>query len=191
MRQKQLLKILLVMASVWLWTAISANTQEVVNAQSESIASEQINSKSIRKIRQLSEIELPNTSAELLVQSPTPTSEINQVTGVKATQTQKGIEVILQTTQGAKLQITNRSAGNNFIADIPNAQLSLANGDRFTYRSEKPIAGITEIIVININATTIRVTVVGEARLPTVELFDSNEGLIFALTPVASTTQLI
>ncbi|MEH2462216.1 TonB-dependent siderophore receptor [Nostoc sp.] len=126
----------------------------------------------------------------MLVQSPTPTSEVIAVTGVKANQTQKGVEVILQTSQGAKLQITNRSTDNNFIADIPNAQLSLANGDRFTYCSEKPLAGITEIIVTNINANTIRVTVVGEAGLPTVELFDSNEGLIFALTPVASTTQV-
>ncbi|MEH1832993.1 MAG: TonB-dependent siderophore receptor [Nostoc sp.] len=181
MKQKQLVKILLLTSCVWLWTTTIANSQEIANTLN--------NSKSTRNIRQLSEIELPTTSAQLLVQSPTPTSEIIAVTGVKANQTQKGVEVILQTSQGAKLQITNRSAGNNFIADIPNAQLSLANGDRFTYRSEKPIAGITEILVTNIDANTIRVTVVGEAGLPTVDLFDADEGLIFALTPVASTTQ--
>lgn len=181
MKQKQLVKILLLTSCVWLWTTTIANSQEIANTQN--------NSKSIRNIRQLSEIELPTTSAQLLVQSPTPPPEIITVTGVKANQTQKGVEVILQTSQGVKLQITNRSAGNNFIADIPNAQLSLANGDRFTYRSEKPIAGITEITVTNIDANTIRVTVVGEAGLPTVELLDADEGLIFALTPVVSTTQ--
>ncbi|MHC5748264.1 MAG: TonB-dependent receptor plug domain-containing protein [Nostoc sp.] len=146
------------------------------------------------KIPQLSEIEIPNTSARMLVQSPAPTNSpaqesVIQVTGVEAKPTDKGVEVILQTTGGDKLQITNRSAENNFIADIPNAQLRLPSGDAFTFRSEKPIAGVTEITVTNYNANTIRVTVTGEAALPTVELFDSDEGLIFGLTPTATATQ--
>ncbi|MEH2051279.1 TonB-dependent siderophore receptor [Nostoc sp.] len=115
--------------------------------------------------------------------------EIVQVTGVKANPTDKGVEVILQTLKGEQLQITNRSAGNNFIADIPNAQLRLPNGDGFTFRSEKPLAGITEITVTNFDANTIRVTVIGEASLPTVELFDSDEGLIFGLTSATSSAQ--
>ncbi|MEH2462215.1 hypothetical protein [Nostoc sp.] len=55
MRQKQLVKILLVTSCVWLWTTTIANSQEIANTQN--------NSKSTRNIRQLSEIELPNTSA--------------------------------------------------------------------------------------------------------------------------------
>jgi len=147
--------------------------------------------KSSKKIAQLSEIEQVSQSAELLVQSPavSPSSEVIQVTGVQANPTEKGVEVILQTTQGEQLQITNRSAENNFIADIPNAQLRLPNGDAFTFRSEKPVEGITQITVTNINANTVRVTVSGETGLPTVELFDSDEGLIFALTPAATAMQ--
>ncbi|MDF5708869.1 MAG: TonB-dependent siderophore receptor [Nostoc sp. S4] len=147
-----------------------------------------------RRIRRLSEISHPATNASgLLSQSSTPqatpTSAIVQVTAVKANPTDKGVEVILQTTKGQQLQVTNRSTDNNFIADIPNAQLRLANGDDFTFRSEKPLPGITEITVTNINNNTIRVTAIGEASLPTVELFDSNEGLIFGLTTAASTAQ--
>jgi iron complex outermembrane receptor protein len=144
-----------------------------------------------RKILQLSEIEQVSQSAELLVQSPavSPSSEVIQVTGVQANPTDKGVEVIVQTTQGEQLQITNRSVENNFIADIPNAQLRLPNGDAFTFRSEKPLEGITEITVTNLDANTIRVTVTGETGLPTVELFDSNEGLIFALTPATTAMQ--
>ncbi|MEH2378047.1 MAG: TonB-dependent siderophore receptor [Nostoc sp.] len=112
-----------------------------------------------------------------------------QVTAVKANPTAKGVEVILQTTKGEQLQITNRSAGNSFIADIPNAQLRLPNGDGFTFRSEKPLAGVTEITVTNFDDNTIRVTVIGEASSPTVELFDSDEGLIFGLTTAASIAQ--
>ncbi len=127
--------------------------------------------------------------AQILVQSATPTSEIILVTGVKANPTDKGLEIVLQTNKGEQLQITNSSTGNNFIADIANAQLRLANGDGFAFRSEKPLAGITEITVTNFNANTVRVTVVGEKSLPTVELFDSDEGLIFGVTTSATATQ--
>ncbi|MBC1220820.1 TonB-dependent siderophore receptor [Nostoc sp. UCD121] len=130
-----------------------------------------------------------NRSAQILVQSPTSTSEIIPVTGVKANPTEKGVEIIFQTSKGEQLQITNSSTGNNFIADIPNAQLRLPNGDGFTFRSEKPVVGITEITVTNFDAQTIRITVVGENSLPAVELFDDNEGLIFGVTSSAIAAQ--
>ncbi|MEH2246430.1 AMIN domain-containing protein [Nostoc sp.] len=91
-----------------------------------------------KKIRPLSEIKHPLTSAQMLVQSSEPNTEVVQVTGVKLNSTNKGIEVILETTQGDKLQLTNRSLGNSFIADIPNVQLRLASGNSF--RQEKPTA---------------------------------------------------
>ncbi|MHC5763718.1 TonB-dependent receptor plug domain-containing protein, partial [Nostoc sp.] len=196
MKPKQLSQILLLTSSVWLWCAMRAIAQEIPKSeiQSKPIASVLRKSRSIREIRQLSEIEIPNTSARMLVQSPAPTNlsaqeSVIQVTGVEAKPTDKGVEVILQTTGGDKLQITNRSAENNFIADIPNAQLRLPNGDGFVFRSEKPVEGITEITVTNLDANTIRVTVTGETLLPTAELFDSDEGLIFALTPAATAMQ--
>ncbi len=147
-----------------------------------------------KDIPQFSQIEHFPKSAEVLVQSPTPSpspaSGVVQVTGVKANPTKQGVEVILQTTKGEQLQTTNRSTGNSFIADIPNAQLRLPNGEAFTFRSEKPIAGITEITAINYGANTIRVTVTGEAGLPTVELFDSpDEGLIFSVASTGDSTQ--
>ncbi|MEH1831738.1 MAG: TonB-dependent siderophore receptor [Nostoc sp.] len=146
------------------------------------------------KIRQLSEIEFPNTSAQMLVQSPAqqtlPVPTIVQVTSVKANPTNKGVEVILQTSKGQQLQLVNRSAGNNFIADIPNAQLRLPSGDAFTFRSQKPIAGLREITLANFDANTIRVTVTGEAGVPIVELFDSpDEGLIFSVASTAPSAQ--
>jgi iron complex outermembrane receptor protein len=150
------------------------------------------------KIPQLNEIELPATSAQMLVQTPTPTNPPNQVplqgsivpiTGVKANPTPKGVEVILETSLGDKLQVANRSTGNNFIADITGGQLRLPNGDTFTFKSDKPLAGITEITVTNIDANTVRVTVVGEKVLPGVELFDDNTGLIFAVAPTEVATK--
>ncbi|MCG6138345.1 MAG: TonB-dependent siderophore receptor [Nostoc sp. LLA-1] len=196
MKTKQLSPILLLTSSVWLLCAMSATAQQVTNSQtqSQSIASVLRQSRKIREIPQLSEIEHPSTSAQMLAQSPAPTNPPEQqavieVTGVQANPTEKGVEVILQTTQGEQLQITNRSAENNFIADIPNAQLRLASGDGFTFSSQNPIEGITEITVTNIDANTIRVTVAGEAGLPAVDLFDSDEGLIFGFTPAATAMQ--
>ena len=142
-----------------------------------------------KNIPQLNQIEQISQSAELLVQSPVPTSEVVQITEVQATPTPQGVEVILQTTQGEQLQITNRSSGNSYIADIPGAQLRLPNGDSFTFRSENPTEGITEITVTNLDANTVRVAVTGEAALPTVELFDSDESLIFGITTATSSAQ--
>ncbi|MEH2168736.1 MAG: TonB-dependent siderophore receptor [Nostoc sp.] len=128
--------------------------------------------------------------AQIEQQNQTPQTEVVQVTSVKANPTAKGVEVILQTSKGEQLQITNRSVGNNFIAEIPNAQLRLPSGEAFTFRSEKPIAGVTQITVTNFDANTIRVTAIGEVGIPTVELFDSpDEGLIFSVATAASTAQ--
>ncbi|MBW4447045.1 MAG: TonB-dependent receptor [Spirirestis rafaelensis WJT71-NPBG6] len=151
-----------------------------------------------KNIPRLSEIKHFLKSADVLVQAPAPTNPPNSeqrsgdqvvpITGVKANSTAKGVEVILQTTQGEQLQVTNRSTGNNFIVDISGGQLRLPSGEAFTFRSEKPLAEVSEITVTNIDANTVRVTVVGEKALPTVELFDDSNGLIFAVASATSST---
>ena len=130
--------------------------------------------------------------SNLFAQASTNTNNTNsikiiKITNIKVNSTDKGLELILETSQGKQLQVTNNSDGNNFIADINNAQLGLNNGSKFT--QEKPVAGISEITVINKDANTIRITVIGEKGIPKAELFDSNQGLIFGLTPVTSSTE--
>ncbi|MEH2259496.1 TonB-dependent siderophore receptor [Nostoc sp.] len=193
--KRKLLKTLLLTSYVWLWGTISAAATEILKqeVQSKSVASVLRNSWSIREIRQLSEIERPSTSAQqLLVQLPTPQTTpapTIQITGVKANPTDKGVEIILETPLGTQLQVTNRSTGNNFIADVSGGQLRLPSGEAFTFRSEKPLGEITEITVTNIDANTVRVTVVGVAAMPTVELFDDNAGLVFGVASAATATQ--
>ncbi|WP_322732637.1 TonB-dependent siderophore receptor [Nostoc sp. ChiQUE01b] len=140
------------------------------------------------EISRLQDVIHPLRSAALLAQDSSVT--VVQVTGVKANPTNQGVEIILQTILGQQLQVINRSAGNSFVADIPNAQLRLPSGEAFTFRSTKPIAGITEITVTNFDANTIRVTVIGGGSVPTVELSDSpDEGLIFSVASAASRAQ--
>jgi iron complex outermembrane receptor protein len=140
------------------------------------------NQKPRSKISQLSDTEKPATTIQQwLAQS------LVQVTDVKLQATDKGIELILATNQSDKLQLANKSEGNSYIVEIPNAQVSLSSGD--TFRQEKPTAGISEVIVTNLDANTIRVTVTGESGAPQVELFDGDEGLVFGVVTTATTTQ--
>ncbi|MEH2083948.1 MAG: TonB-dependent siderophore receptor [Nostoc sp.] len=150
-----------------------------------------------KEVTKISPIQEPNHFARTvkewlaqIEQQQTSQIEVVQVTSVKANPTNKGVEVILQTSKGQQLQPVNHSTGSNFITDIPNAQLRLPSGEAFTFRSEKPIAGVSEITVTNFDANTIRVTATGEVGIPTVELFDSpDEGLIFSVATAASTAQ--
>ncbi|MDF5725443.1 MAG: TonB-dependent siderophore receptor [Rhizonema sp. PD37] len=152
------------------------------------------------KIKRLSEMQRPLTEASgLLSQSSTPTTpptpalkpaEVVKVTHVLAKATTKGLEVILETSQGVELQLKNRSVGNNFIIEIPNAQLRMSSGEAFRFISQKPIAGISQITVVNQGANTIRVTVQGTSVAPIVELYDSpKEGLIFSVASAAVASQ--
>ncbi|WP_442943176.1 AMIN domain-containing protein [Nostoc sp.] len=80
-------------------------------------------------VKRLWESDRQLTRAIMLVQSPAaqtaPSTEVVQVTGVKVNPTEKGVEVLLQTSKAQQLQITNRSVNNSFITDIPNTQLRL------------------------------------------------------------------
>jgi iron complex outermembrane receptor protein len=99
--------------------------------------------------------------------------------------TETGFEAILLTPTGVaqELQVVNVSQGNNFIADILNAQLQKP------FRQVNPIPGVSEVTVINKDANTVRITAIGETELPSVELFDSDEGLIFGFTDAEESAQ--
>ncbi|PLZ63927.1 AMIN domain-containing protein, partial [Fischerella thermalis] len=151
------------------------------NTQSDKKANLQAVNTPIKKIPHLSEIDFVPKVIQKLVQSPV--TEVIEVTGVQVNTTEKGLDVILQTSKAEQLQVSGRNEGNDYIADIPNAQLRLPDGN--TFRQEKPLAGIAEVIVTNQDANTIRVTVRGETGAPTIELFDSDNGLIFEVAAPA------
>ncbi|MDV2994684.1 MAG: hypothetical protein N4J56_004338 [Chroococcidiopsis sp. SAG 2025] len=147
----------------------------------------------VNKIPQPSQVELPATNAQMLVQQPTPTNppatpeDVVSITGVVANPTEKGVEIILQTTQGKVLQPVTVALGRTYIANIPNAVLALPQGE---FRQDNPTSGITLVRVTQATANSIRVAVTGEAALPQVQLYDSpSEGLIFSLTPGTPTVQ--
>ncbi|GAA6615165.1 TonB-dependent siderophore receptor [Scytonema sp. NUACC26] len=148
------------------------------------------------KIQSLSEVQSAKTSANYLLRTPKnqnfapqlsqATTDVVVVTDVKVNSSDKGIELILVTANSEKLQVSPKTEGNSYIADIKNAKLQLANGESF--QQLKPVTGIAEVTVANVDANTLRVTVVGETDAPVVRLFDSQtEGLVFGVTSAAST----
>ncbi|WP_335130059.1 TonB-dependent siderophore receptor [Nostoc sp.] len=129
------------------------------------------------------------TTAKNLLSQNTDNDLMVKITQVKVNTTNKGIEIILETTASDKLQVDIKSQGNNFIADIKNAKLFLPSGNKFN--QQQPAQGITTVTATNFDANTIRLTVTGEASLPVVELYDSpKEGLVFAVASAATSGQL-
>ncbi|HLO85638.1 MAG TPA: AMIN domain-containing protein [Nostocaceae cyanobacterium] len=137
------------------------------------------------------ELQLSHTMTPLLAQSSTndttPTNQAVEVTQVQVNQTAQGTEVILVTANSDKLQVSAKKEGNSYIADITNAQLRLSDGGEF--KQSQPVKGIAEISVANVDSNSIRLTVAGEASPLTVELFDSDEGLVFGVSVDTSTAQ--
>ena len=140
----------------------------------------------IAKIPQLSDISRPYTNVKDWLAQQNQQTKVTPVTGVRLRATDSGLEILLETPTSDKLQTTINRENNNFIADIPNAQLRLTGDSSF--RQDKPVAGISEVIITNVDTNSIRVTVTGEGDIPKVELDDGDTGLIFVVTPVVSST---
>ncbi|WP_143288226.1 TonB-dependent siderophore receptor, partial [Calothrix rhizosoleniae] len=126
-----------------------------------------------------------NRAADLLAQNDN--TSIAKITGIKINSTDKGIEVILETANANNLQPVGKNEGNSLIADIPNAVLTLPDGEDF--KVENPTEDITAISVTQVDEKNIRLKVTGKSGAPTVELFDNSQGLIFTLIPVPLTAQ--
>ncbi|NES17402.1 MAG: AMIN domain-containing protein [Symploca sp. SIO3E6] len=92
-------------------------------------------------------------------------AETTQVKAVRLSPNGSGMELVLETEAGdARPQIFPVSRGNDWVADIVNAQLNLSNGDSF--RQENPVPGINAIVVRQLEPNTIRVTVSGVGSPP-------------------------
>lgn len=124
-----------------------------------------------------------SSNIPLLAQQST-TSAI-QITGVKLEQTDTGLEIILETKEGDKLQVKGKSENSLYLIDIPNSSLRFPSGSN-SFLQANPIPGISEVAVNNVEGNTIRITVKGTTGVPKVELFDGDEGLIFGVIPADS-----
>jgi hemoglobin/transferrin/lactoferrin receptor protein len=107
---------------------------------------------------------------------------IAQVTSITLERTNFGIDIILETANGKPLQVdTNQFStdGNVLIADFPNAVLALPDAQSF--EAPNPSNDITMISVTQQDATTIRISVVGDTAPPKTEVTLKTGGLAYSL----------
>jgi iron complex outermembrane recepter protein len=125
--------------------------------------------------------DLYSTSARDLLAQDNLSANLVRVTGIDLKQTDRGLELILETATGQRLQPSIQSQGNTVTIDIADAVLAL--GDRQDFRASNPVAGISAITAQTLNATNIRVTIAGEKNVPTAEVIPSQNNLVLSLNP--------
>ena len=91
-------------------------------------------------------------------------AQLTQVTDVKLDPIEGGVSVILKTAAGDRPQVFTTKKDKSLVADVINAQLRLPKGDNF--RQQNPAPGIASIEVKQLDANSIRVTVVGIDDVP-------------------------
>ncbi len=121
-----------------------------------------------------------------LIAQPAIAANIPQVTAVRLNPTAEGIEIILETEDGAALQVFTTGYGETLQADVITAQLRLPGGNEF--RQDNPAAGIASVSVAPLDANSIRIKVIGERGEPVARIVPSAGGLILSLKPTSGAT---
>jgi len=95
-----------------------------------------------------------------------------QVTAVRLDPSENQLKLILDTQAGDELpQVSTVRCGNDLVADIVNTRLNLKEGDSF--RQENPLPGITALVVSQLDANSVRVTVSGTENPPSSQIIQS------------------
>ncbi|MGI0484072.1 TonB-dependent siderophore receptor [Pantanalinema rosaneae CENA516] len=111
-------------------------------------------------------------------------AETIKVTGVRIEQTATGLDIILTTADNTRLPIDTtkfRTAGDRFIADIPNVVLALPATEEFS--AENPTDDIASVQVVQQDASTIQVIVSGMNALPQSEVTLRAGEFAYSLNP--------
>ena len=145
-------------------------------------AAESINLQTTRTnfIRDISSRQEVSTSAkDLLAQS-----NLTSVTVVKIDRTDKGLEVIL-IAEGKRLVPLIFPEGNNLVIDILDATLAPAIKNGFT--ETNPAPGINQVRLIELDESSIRLTIAGETETPSAEIRSSQENsVVFDIVPTGT-----
>ncbi|MEM9215421.1 MAG: TonB-dependent receptor [Cyanobacteria bacterium P01_F01_bin.150] len=119
----------------------------------------------------------PLALAQVLAQA-----NVVQIVDVELQVTSMGIDVFLRTVEGQQLSMpVTSTAENTFIADIPNAVLSLAAASEF--QAVAPTVGIDQVTVVNRPGNQVRITVVGDVVAPTADAVTAAQELVLSFTP--------
>jgi iron complex outermembrane recepter protein len=130
---------------------------------------------------------------QIQAQGLTAQKQVPQVvTRVRLEQTARGLDISLDTVDGKPLEIDATRftvQGNSLIATIANTELKLPEGK--TFRTSNPTSDIAEVLVTQLDPTTLQVTVVGNPTLPKTAVTLKTAGLAYALNPEGKDDQEI
>jgi iron complex outermembrane recepter protein len=156
-----------------------------VQAKEKLTSISQANHQIVIDTKRIKSQQLILTSAKDLLAQQT---NITRVTGVEVNQTNKGLEVVLQTAaRSQKLVPLILPEGNKLVIDLLDAALgfSISNGVTKT----NPAPGIKTVNLARVDESSIRLTITGEKQAPSAEVIASNQNLILSVNPQGSSAQ--
>jgi len=124
-------------------------------------------------------------AAVILIAQPVK-AQVISITNVQLVSTEQGLEVVLEVPTGAGLDVSTSRTQNTVIADIKNVQLILPGGKPF--EQANPAPGIGSVTVIPLDASSVRVTVVGEQADLVTEVNQTPQSLIVDVATTAASS---
>jgi type IV pilus assembly protein PilQ len=103
-------------------------------------------------------------AAFVFVAAQPVSAQTSEITDVQLNPVDGGINVVLKTSSGSRPQVFTTKRGKSLVADLINTQLRLPKGNSF--RQDNPAPGITSVVINQLDANSIRVTVTGEKGVP-------------------------
>jgi type IV pilus assembly protein PilQ len=114
-------------------------------------------------------------------------AQTTQINDVKLNPGNNGISVVLKTSTGGRPQVFTTKRGKALVADIINTQLRLPKGNNF--RQDNPAPGIASVEIVQLDANSIRVMVIGSNDAPNSQpVVREQNGITLGFTPSAGTT---
>lgn len=124
------------------------------------------------------------TGAAMICISAQPArAAATQITNVEVNQTDRGMQVVLQTSRGDRPQVFTVNRGNALIADLINTQLSLPDASEFVQNNPAP--GISSVSVAQLDANSVRVTVNGGSGAPSGQINQGQRGIVLNVDGVS------
>ncbi|MBD1853508.1 type IV pilus secretin family protein [Leptolyngbya sp. FACHB-711] len=124
------------------------------------------------------------TGAAIICVSAQPArAAATQITNVQVNQTDRGMQVVLQTRQGDRPQVFTVNRGNALIADLINTQLSLPDNSGFVQNNPAP--GISSVSVAQLDTNSVRVTVNGGSGTPNGQINQGQRGIVLNVNGVS------
>lgn len=116
-----------------------------------------------------------------------------EVTDVRVNSTADGgMELVLETSDGERPQVFTVNRGNTLVADLVNTQLSLSDGNGFLQNNPAP--GIAAVMVSQLDANSVRVSITGETGTPVSQVNQTDNTIVFDVgsgAPIAESDDAI